>query len=380
MSVKAWELPWRNEWVPHAVIDVLRTCNISCRACYNTQPAAPPKSVVQVESELDTLLQRRRLSSVSILGGEVSLHPQLCDIIKTTRARDVKVELITNGLEVDESMCHDLKRAGLNIIYFHVERGQKRADLPEEHTSQDLNTLRRAKAIMAARAGLDVGLTVTAYPSEREDLRDTIQLTLAMPEINYLLVTLFRDNRGIRSLSGNIYDGFKGEGNPPDEDTKQNLRELAEWMENEFGFRPFGCMGSSLDPSDPRWLSYLIGAVYAQDDTHYHAHVESSLLEKGVVFCSRLLNGRYPMYLEQNSDKFKKQLALNALLGGNRTSNRALIKRAKIPGTRLTTKRILFQNPAELAEDGRLIHCKWCPDAVLKNGSLVPVCIADNIS
>lgn len=380
MSVKAWELPWRNELVPHAAIDVLRACNISCRACYNTQPAAPPKSLSQVESELDTLLQLRRLSSVSILGGEVSLHPQLCDIIKATRARDLNVELISNGLEVDESMCRDLKQAGLNIIYFHVERGQKRTDLPEKHTSQDLNQLRSEKAIMAARAGLDVGLTVTAYPSERKDIRDTIQLTLEMPEINYLLVTLFRDNRGIRSLRGNIYDGFRGEGNPPDEDTKQNNRELAEWVQNEFGFKPFGCMGSSLDPSDLRWLSYLIGAVYDQDGKHYNAHVEPSLLEKGVVFCSRLLNGRYPMYLEQNSEKFQKQLALNALLGGNGSSNRELIKRSKIPDTRLTTKRILFQNPAELSEDGKLIHCKWCPDAVLKNGALVPVCIADNIS
>jgi hypothetical protein len=380
MPVKTWELPWRNEMVPHAVVDVLRTCNISCRACYNAQPLTPPKTLHEVESELDRLLELRRLSSVSILGGEVSLHPQLCDIIKAIRARDLNVEVITNGLEVDEAMCDQLKDAGLNIIYFHVERGQKRADLPEDHTPQDLSSLRRDKATMAARSGLDVGLTVTAYPSEREDVRDSIQLTLEMPEINYLLVTLFRDNSGIKALSGNIYDGFKGEGVPPGKDTQQNNRDFVEWIQNEFGFAPFGSMRSSIDPTDPRWLSYLIGAVYDQDGKHHVAHVTPSLLEKGAVAYSRIVKGRYPMYLEQNPERFQKQLALNALLGGQRASNRDLIERSKAPGARLTAKRLLFQNPAELTADGKLIYCRWCPDAVLKNGSLVPVCIADNVS
>jgi hypothetical protein len=233
---------------------------------------------------------------------------------------------------------------------------------------------------MAAKAGLDVGVTVTAYPSERDDVRDAMVLTLEMPEINYLLVTLFRDNSGITALHGNIFDGFTGQGAPPPAETRQENRDYEQWMREQFGFEPFGCMGSSLDPSDPRWLSYLIGTVYDEKDNYYAAHVEPSLLEKGAVFCSRVFNGRYPMYLEQNAEKFQKQLALNAWLGGNRSSNKQLLKRSKTPGTRLTTKRILFQNPAELSEDGRLIHCKWCPDAVLKGCSLVPVCIADNVS
>ena len=47
------------------------------------------------------------------------------------------------------------------------------------------------------------------------------------------------------------------------------------------------------------------------------------------------------------------------------------------PGARLAAKRLLFQWPATVDESGRVIHCECCPDAVLKDGHLVPLCISD---
>jgi pyruvate-formate lyase-activating enzyme len=379
MTVKAWKLPWHGKMVPHAVIDILRECNISCRACYNISPPGTPKPLDMIQEELETILKLRRLSSVSVLGGEVTLHPQLCDIIRMIRKKGLCVELMTNGLGVNASFCRRLKEAGLNVIYFHIERGQKRPDLPENHSGDDLNKLRLEKAVIAGREGLDVGLTVTAYPGELDDVRDIVSLALKTSEVNYLLVTLFRDNSNIKSLHGNIFSGFSGTGAPPDKSTLQNNNNFAEWMKKEFGLAPFAFMGSNLNIEDPRWLSYLIGTVYEKDDQYYFDYIRPSLLEKFTMLIFRIA-GRYPMYLGQNATRFRKQLFLNGLLGGRYRSNMELVGRSIKPGVRLTTKRLLFQNPAELTEDGRVIHCKWCPDAVLKNNSLVPVCIADNVS
>jgi hypothetical protein len=295
------------------------------------------------------------------------------------KGKGLGVELITNGLKVDKATCRQLQEAGLNVIYFHIERDQKRPDLPEIHSAADLNKLRLEKAVMAGKEGLDVGLTVTAYPGEMDDLRDVISLTIQTPEINYLLVTLFRDNSGVKSLRGNIFSGFSGTGTPPVESKSHNNNYFAEWLKNEFGIEPFGCMGSNLDIEDPRWLSYLVGTVYDANGEFHFESIQPSLLEKFAMMVYRIA-GRYPMYIEQNADRFRKQLILNGLLGGRRRSNMALVGRAGKPGVRLTAKRLLFQNPAELTADGRLIHCKWCPDAVLKGGSLVPVCIADHVS
>ncbi|MBU1043652.1 MAG: radical SAM protein [Candidatus Omnitrophica bacterium] len=379
MNIKAWKLPWQGEMVPHAVIEILRECNISCRACYKICPPEAPKTFVQIREELETLLKMRRLSSVSILGGEVSLHPQLCDIVRMIKDKGLCVEVMTNGVNVDAAFCQRLKKAGLNVLYFHIERGQKRPDLPNNHSSDDLNNLRREKAVIAGKEGLDVGLTVTAYPGELDDIRDIISLTLKTPEINYLLVTLFRDNSGIKSLQGNILSGFSGTGTPPDKSTLQNNNYFAQWIKNEFQLEPFAYMGSSLNPKDPRWLSYLVGTMYKEESLLHTEYVIPSLLEKFLMTLYRIA-GRYPMYLEQNAARFRKQLVLNGLLGGRRRANMELLRSYGKPGTRLTTKRLLFQNPAELTTDGRLVHCKWCPDAVLKKGSLVPVCVADNIS
>lgn len=379
MTVKAWKLPWQGEMVPHAVIDILRECNISCRACYNICAPEAPKTLDLIREELESLLRLRRLSSVSILGGEVTLHPQLYDIVRMIREKDICVELMTNGLVVDGAMCRQLKEAGLSIVYFHIERGQKRPDLPDNHSADDLNALRLEKAVTAGQEGLDVGLSITAFPGELDDVRDIMSLTLSTPEVNYLLVTLFRENSGIESLHGNIVTGFTGTGTPPPAATLQNNEFFAEWMKDEFGFEPFACMGSNLDPQDPRWLSYLVGVVYEPDGHRHAAHIKSSLLEKLCMVLFRM-SGRYPMYLGQNASRFRKQLVLNGLLGGRRRSNMELLRRSKRRGARLTTKRLLFQNPAELTEDGRLIHCQWCPDAVLKGGSLVPLCVSDRVS
>ena len=158
----------------------------------------------------------------------------------------------------------------------------------------------------------------------------------------------------------------------------QNNNFFAEWMRQNFGMEPFGCMGSSLNSEDPRWLSYLVGTVYEADGTSHFEYILPSMLEKSAMILFRLA-GRFPMYIEQNPARFQKQLVLNGLFGGRRRSNMELVRRSQRKNARLTTKRLLFQNPAELASDGRLIHCQWCPDAVLKNGALVPVCIADHV-
>ena len=130
MNTTPWRLPWKNKLVPHAVLDIQRGCDIACRACYNLTDARIPKPLDQIEKELDTLLKIRRLSSVSVVGGEVTLHPRLLDVVKLIKKRDLHVEILTNGLRVDYDFCLKLKLAGLDVLYFHIEKGQKRADLP----------------------------------------------------------------------------------------------------------------------------------------------------------------------------------------------------------------------------------------------------------
>jgi hypothetical protein len=138
-------------------------------------------------------------------------------------------------------------------------------------------------------------------------------------------------------------------------------------------------MGSNLDSQDIRWLSYLIGVNYDSKEECHCSHIEASLFEKISLVFFRLFKDSYPMYQKQDEKRFRAQLLVNGLTGGRRRVNQKLINQSKNQGAQLRAKRILFQNPAELSEGGTLIYCRWCPDALLKNGSLVPICISDKV-
>jgi pyruvate-formate lyase-activating enzyme len=378
-NLKVWKLPWYGKMVPHAVLDILRDCNISCRACYNACPSATPKTLEAITEELENLLRFRRLSSISIVGGEVALHPQLCEIISMVRKRGLHVELVTNGLAVDNAMMEKLADAGLTVIYFHIEQGQKRPDLPANHSFDDINRLRMKKATMAANHGIDVGLTLTVYPNEIDELQSTLSFVLQSPHVNFLLVTMFRDTSTIDSLHGDISTGISGTGSPPPAETRRCLNTLALWIKEQLDFDPFAFIGSNLDPNDPRWLSYLIVATQESDDNYRYQSMQPSILEKALMLYYGWIKKRYPMYIKQDVSQIRAQLLLNGLLTWNLKKYQQLINISKQKNAHISTKRILFQNPAELTENGTLLHCHYCPDAVIKNGELVPVCIADKI-
>jgi hypothetical protein len=86
------------------------------------------------------------------------------------------------------------------------------------------------------------------------------------------------------------------------------------------------------------------------------------------------------MYQRQNPALFRVHLILNALTGGKFIQNLFFLLRSVDKGTRLCAKKVLFQSPAYVKDDGIVVHCFNCPDAVVKNGTLVPVCISDKVA
>jgi MoaA/NifB/PqqE/SkfB family radical SAM enzyme len=160
-------LPWTPENVPHAVLDILRGCNIRCRDCYNLQPDHV-KSLSEIDAQLDSLIRLRKLQSISIVGGEPTLHPDLVEIVRRVRRRGLFVELFTNGVDLNDQLLAGLKRAGTNVIFLHIEPNQRRPDLPAESAADELRRLRAEKSALVAAHGIEVGLAVTAYPDKPE--------------------------------------------------------------------------------------------------------------------------------------------------------------------------------------------------------------------
>jgi hypothetical protein len=142
---------------------------------------------------------------------------------------------------------------------------------------------------------------------------------------------------------------------------------------------PFGYIGSNVDANEPRWLSFLTAAVNKENKLIFQRSLKPTWVEGAFLDIARRFTGRYPFYQPQHAGRFALHLLLNGLAGGGFVNNLKLLAKSCRSGTRLGLKRLLFQWPATFDAQGRVIHCQCCPDAVLKNGYLVPLCISDLI-
>jgi hypothetical protein len=428
MSSQAMPLPWTMQNVPHAVLDILRGCNIRCRDCYNLQPYHL-KPLAEIEAQLDVLLRRRKLHSVSIVGGEITLHPDLVEIVRRVRRRGLFVELFTNGMELTEALLADLKQAGANVIFLHIEPDQRRTDLPAPATPGDLRRLRERMVALVAASGIEVGLAVTIYPDKPEEMEEAVRFVLESPQAGYLLVTFWRDVGRMPTVQGDLENGLFaapdpmnhevvgkvgrarqiggrpagwetrdtadlevcGTKNPPtssgcpnpDPAWQEHLtdalshREVSRLLTERFALEPFGYLGSNVDAHEPRWLSYLVASVHHKAGLVSQRSVKPTRVERAFLEISRRLTGRYPFYQPQHAGRLALHLLLNGLAGGGWLNHLKLLAKAGRPGAHLTSKRLLFQWPVTIDGQGRVIHCQSCPDAVVKEGRLVPLCISD---
>lgn len=380
MISRAWRLPWRGKWVPHALLDVIRGCNLTCRACYNTSSPAI-KGLAELRKEFAILRQERVMDSLAIVGGEPTLHPHLLDIVRMIKSAGVSVEIFTNGALLDDVMLRDLKSAGTDLIFLHIDAHQRRRDLSDS-TPEALQRLRSQKAASIASAGIEVGLAITAYDDAPQEIDAAVEFVLASPHVDYLLVTLCREMQEMGTLTGDLSAGICGRA------TGAPSLRVADRLDNSkvyyrlrerFSLEPFAYIGSNVDASDPRWLSYMIGTLFKDGGCISRSMLRPSLAERGFVAVHRWLRGRYPFFIKHSSRRFRVQLLLNGLTGGAMGANLRLIGRSLAPGRVLRAKRLLIQCPAEIGDDGKLIHCENCPDATVRHGKLVPICITDQV-
>lgn len=382
MKSATLQLPWTLATVPHAVLDILRGCNIRCRDCYNLQPDHI-KSLAEIDAQLDALTQLRQLQSVSIVGGEVTLHPNLVEIVRRVRRRGLFVELFSNGMDLTDLLLAQLKQAGVNVIFLHIERDQRRQDLPANATGEDLKRLRMEKAELVATHGIEVGLAVTAYPERLDEIEEAVSFALESPHVCYLLVTWWRDVSRMPRLQGDLVEGMAARTNLlPASPLAQEPgpQDLCRWFEKRFQLAPFASLGSNQDPADPRWLSFMVAAVHQQGKLSLYRSLQATWLERAFLEASRRFTGRYPFYQPQRPFQSGLHLVANGVAGGGLARSLRLLQLSNRPGGRLSVKRLLFQWPATLDDRGHVVHCQCCPDAVLKDGRLVPLCISDRVT
>lgn len=103
------------------IVEVTRACNHTCRYCYNFW-THPQSSVltndlsVDIRPLLTRVLDQVDCGLVTLSGGEPLLRPDLPEIVDFLAARDIRINLITNGHRLTETLTADLIRRGVTLF------------------------------------------------------------------------------------------------------------------------------------------------------------------------------------------------------------------------------------------------------------------------
>lgn len=378
------QLPWTGEMTPHAVLDLLRGCNIACSGCYNATAKFSPKPFAQIRAELRQLMELRRLHTVSLTGGEALLHPDLDDIIRHVKDCGLRAVLMTNGVLFDETRARLLKTAGLDMVVLHIQDRQNRPDIPQESGREAISTLRCEKAGIAAATGLDAGFSALMYPDAagRAEIRDLLEEIAGSAAVHFIMICPQGDFSIFSNLKGDIGTGYC-QPHPPTGglSSEENIAAQAEALYGILrgaGFGLFAWIGSSSTDGEPRWSAWNAGVLRNTSDVRvipiYPAWTDRLLLR-----LVRLISGRHQFHSRSSTARFRFQLALSLLGQGWRGAALPLLAGSFRPGARLLRKHVVVELPPSQRQDGTVVICGECPDATILNGRLVPPCLADRI-
>jgi hypothetical protein len=354
----------RSREVPHAVIESNYTCNRRCVLCYN-QSRDIVKPLEQIRSEVDLALKKRNLETISILGGEPTLHPDLPAIVRYVKTRGVYCQVLTNGIvlfrDVRNGLLNRLAEAGIDRIVLHVDCGQ---GIAEEEMDFMCATLFRK----FEERGIFFALSSTLYRENCHGIPPLMRRYASYRYFDGILATLARPNE---EMIGPV----------PPEFGRPEMREVDESIRSGLGVRPSSYIPSSLDDDEIRWLMYL---YYINARTGVTVPISPRLV-RVMRRAYRLVEGRNMFAattrLSRVTIVFLATSFLECLFSPSRIPEfLRCVRRSGVLGTIRFHSIVLQAVPNFNAQQACVEICYHCPDATIRNGRLAPVCLADSMS
>jgi organic radical activating enzyme len=369
------ELPWNRKTVPHCVLEINQKCNLVCRSCYR-EKSGRTKSIPEILHDLETLEKNQEVQTVSIAGGEPTLHPELVEVVELVHGRGHRVSLVTNGLLLTDELLGNLKLAGLDIVMIHVDEGQTRPDLSDAPTVDEINRLRREIARRVAAFGIDAGLCVTIYKKHFENLKELFEIMVLSPEINFLFATHAVE---IDDIVANSQPGLTPARTAIYRSASTRNSDVAAFFETHFRLSPYACIPPrSADNEEKPCISYCVPVLHGKVNI---AHpISSCVVDKALIRLGRLLSGRYLYYCKNRWTINAVQLIVNGIANYTLLSNTRILFRSLLPGVTLRSKRLVFENAPVVMPDGTVNCCDFCPNSTARNGRVIPVCLADHLA
>ncbi len=175
---KAPELLW---------LELTTKCNLACVHCYTeSSPLRPLREQMTLEDWKTALLEGRSLGcqAVQFIGGEVTLHPELCELIESARACGyTRVEVYTNGVHFSEKLREALTRHRVELLFgVHSDHAEEHDRVTQRRGSFD-HTVANIRWALAQRLKVRVGHSETPLNPGSADRTATFLKGLGVPYV-----------------------------------------------------------------------------------------------------------------------------------------------------------------------------------------------------
>jgi len=356
INIKPLKYPLQE--TPHLTIEPNRTCNMKCRFCY-TLNKNYVKSLDEVKKEIDLAVAKRKLETISLLGGEPTLHPQLPEIIRFIKHKKLKCQLLTNGIVLlddnNDRFLDRLIHAGIDRILLHIDAGQR-------HIHEDIEGTRHQLFTKLERKKVHFSLSLTIYDENKGEIPRLIKKFSVYKFFDGILAVLARD-----PLHHEIHN--------------TELHYEYESILKELNIDLTAYIPSNLNDEYICWLVYFLFFNANTGETFCISPGADRILRKLL----RLITGRQ-FFAPILSRPLLLFLFLIICLLETFKNPKKILALSRLIKKSCLTKGIRFhfiaiQTPPEFNKEKNQYHiCYHCPDATIRNKMLTPVCLADMIN
>lgn len=359
------QMPWTNSTAPNVMIEIADACNLACRVCYK-RLSTHLKSLDKVRQDLKQAMELRPLHTVTISGGEPTLHPDLCTVVEMIKEEGLHVFLLTNGILIDREFLERLKNAGLDSILFHVDLGQKRADLPDHPAFSDIKKRLDELVALADSFDIDASISFTLY--EEGDEAEIGPYFLQSPKPSFMFLSSAQDLRNFYASIDS--DAIKNSASRP-----RATSRIRRYFQDRHGIEPFAYIPTQ-DGKDTVWISYFIPVVYARDGIHFYRY-RSTWMDIFLMRTVKFFTGRYIHKTIHNAFLTSLRVFLNGITSRRFVSSIKFLILSWHPGSDLRHKMIVYDDGPFITDAHTVERCEYCPTAIVRNGELLPCCAAD---
>ena len=202
-----YRLPWNLTDNSISWPEPTSACNLSCDGCYRKNEKNSHKSLTVIKEELDVFTRLRTCDGVSIAGGDPLMHPDIIEIVKDVKQRNLKPIINTNGLALTKELLQELKKAGVFGFTFHIDSKQGRPGWRDKN-ELEMNELRLQYAKMLAdEGGISCSFNSTVYEDTMQYIPGMVKW--AQDNIDIVQVMVFILYRAVNNNQVDFYLGQK---------------------------------------------------------------------------------------------------------------------------------------------------------------------------